>query len=55
MADVAATVADEYGADLHCIYADDNADQWFYELELGPVETNPKTRTMMMSGNCSDE
>ncbi|KAH8090033.1 DNA-directed 5'-3' RNA polymerase [Aureococcus anophagefferens] len=27
MADVAATIADEYGADLHCIYADDNADK----------------------------
>ena len=34
MADVAATVADEYGADLHCIYADDNADQLVLRVRI---------------------
>ena len=34
MADVATTVADEYGADLHCIYADDNADQLVLRVRI---------------------
>ena len=34
MADVAATVADEYGADLHCIYADDNADSLVLRVRI---------------------
>ncbi|KAH8063260.1 DNA-directed 5'-3' RNA polymerase [Aureococcus anophagefferens] len=34
MADVAATIADEYGADLHCIYADDNADKLVLRVRI---------------------